>query len=298
MNPVMRGYADLLRLQFFFAWPVLFCSGYLLATSVYGVFSWYDLAKVALIGFFGFEAGFVLNDYVDRSYDARDVEAGKLTKYWRIFGTRPIPLGLVSPSQALGLFVLLVTAAVILISTLPFPNSVYVLLIMLFSYSVEVFYQVRKRKQRLPLAQLAGRIDFALFPVAGYLCIGSPDATALLYFLFFYPFAQAHLGANDLIDVENDKARGMNSVTTLYGLSGTALWIAGFTGIHVVTALLFMTRLGWIARGGIFLGLCLLIVANATINRSRTPDTGLKVLPLFHIAMLIYALSIGIDAVI
>jgi len=67
MNPVMRGYADLLRLQFFFAWPLLFCSGYLLATSVYGVFSWYDLAKVALIGFFGFEAGFVLNDYVDRS---------------------------------------------------------------------------------------------------------------------------------------------------------------------------------------------------------------------------------------
>jgi 4-hydroxybenzoate polyprenyltransferase len=298
MNPAMRGYVDLLRLQFFFAWPVLFCSGYLLSTSVYGLFSWYDLGKVALIGFFGFEAGFVLNDYVDRSYDARDVEAGKLTKYWRIFGTRPIPHGIVSPRQALALFVLLVTAAVILIATLPFPNSVYVLLIMLFSYSVEVFYQVRKRKQRLPLAQLAGRIDFALFPVAGYLCIGSPDETALLYFLFFYPFAQAHLGANDLIDVENDKARGMNSVTTLYGLSGTALWIAGFTGIHVVTALLFMTRLGWIARGGIFLGLCLLIIANATINRTRTPDTGLKVLPLFHITMLIYALSIGLDAVI
>ena len=65
---------------------------------------------------------------------------------------------------------------------------------LLFSYSVEVFYQVRKRKQRFPLAQLAGRTDFALFPVAGYLCIGNPDATALLYFLFFYPFAQAHLG--------------------------------------------------------------------------------------------------------
>ena len=298
MNPAMRGYVDLLRLHFFFAWPVLFCSGYLLATSVYGFFSWYDLAKVAMIGFFGFEAGFVLNDYVDRAYDARDVEAGKLTKYWRLFGTRPLPQGLVSPRRSLGLFVLLVAAAVILIATLPYPHSVYVLLIMLYSYGVEVFYQIRKRKQQFPFAQLVGRTDFALFPVAGYLCVGSPDMTALLYFLFFYPFAEAHLGANDLIDIENDRARGMNTVTTLFGLSGTALWIAGFTGIHIVTALLFMTHLGWIARGGILLGLCLLVIANVTINRSKTPDTGLRVLPLFHITMLIYALSIGLDAVI
>jgi len=65
-----------------------------------------------------------------------------------------------------------------------------------------------------------------------------------------------------------------------------------------VTALLFMTRLGWIARGGILLGLCLLVIANVAINRSKTPDTGLRVLPLFHITMLIYALSIGLDAVI
>lgn len=298
MNPAIRGYADLLRIQFFFAWPLLFCSGYLLATSVYGLFSWYDLAKVALIGFFGFEAGFVLNDYVDRRYDARDVESGKLTKYWRIFGTRPIPEGLVTSRQALGLFVLLATAAALLIATLPYPHSLFVLLIMLYSYGVEVFYQLRKRDQRFPLAQLVGRTDFALFPVAGYLCIGSPDSTALLYFLFFYPFAMAHLGANDLIDVENDRARGMNTVTTLYGFSGTALWIAGCTALHIVTALLFMTRLSFIGKGGIFLGLVLLSYANLAIHMDKTPDTGLKVLPLFHIAMLMYALSIGLDAVI
>jgi len=85
-------------------------------------------------------------------------------------------------------------------------------------------------------------------------------------------------------------------VATLYGLSGTALWIAGFTAIHVVTAVLFMTRLGWIARGGIVLGLCLLLVANMAISRDRTADTGLRVLPLFHITMLIYAVSIGFDS--
>lgn len=298
MNPVLRGYADLLRLQFFFAWPVLFCSGYLLATSVYGFFSWFDLAKVALIGFLGFEGGFVLNDYVDRNYDARDIESEKLTKYWRIFGKRPIPEGIIAPRQALGLFVLLAAATTVLISTLPYPHSALVFLIMVYSYGVEVFYQLRKRNQHFPVAQVVGRTDFALFPVAGYLCTGGPDIHALLYFVFFYPFALAHLGANDLIDIMNDEARGMKTVTTLYGISGTVIWIAGCIGIHVVTALLFMTRLGWIARGGILIGLCLLVTANVVINKNRTPDTTLKVLPLFHVTMLIYAVSIGIDSVL
>ena len=66
MNATLRAYIDLMRLQFSFAWPLLFSSGYLLATMTYGGFEWFVLAKVALIGFFGFEAGLVLNDYIDR----------------------------------------------------------------------------------------------------------------------------------------------------------------------------------------------------------------------------------------
>jgi 4-hydroxybenzoate polyprenyltransferase len=54
MNATLRAYIDLTRLQFSFAWPLLFCSGYLLATTVYGNFAWEDLVRVALIGFFGF----------------------------------------------------------------------------------------------------------------------------------------------------------------------------------------------------------------------------------------------------
>ena len=150
MHPAMRGYIDLLRLHFFFAWPVLICSGYLLATSVFGLFSWYDLARVALIGFFGFEAGFVLNDYIDRAYDARDVEAGKLTQYWRIFGTRPIAQGLVSPRQAFGIFVLLAAAAISIITTLPYPHSVYVLLILIYSVRYRGVLPGSKTKAVLP----------------------------------------------------------------------------------------------------------------------------------------------------
>jgi 4-hydroxybenzoate polyprenyltransferase len=297
MNTTLRAYIDLTRLQFFFAWPLLFCSGYLLATTVYGNFAMVDFVRVALIGFFGFEAGFVLNDYVDRQYDKKDIESDKLTRYWRIFGKRPLAEGLIPPNHALGLFLLLVAVTTGLIATLPYPNSLMVILIMAYSYTIEIFYQIEKRQpQKFPFAQIIGRTDFALFPVAGYLCLGNPDVNAFLYFVFFYPFALAHLGANDLIDITNDKARGLSTIPIVYDLTRTAYWIAGFTIIHGMMAYIFMTRLGLAGRSGIMAGLCLLIIANAVILRRKTPDATLKVLPLFHIAMMLYAGGIVADA--
>jgi 4-hydroxybenzoate polyprenyltransferase len=299
MNPTIRVYIDLTRLKFFFAWPLLFCSGYLLATTVYGNFTWFDLVRVSLIGFFGFEAGLVLNDYIDRDYDKKDIESDKLTKYWRIFKTRPIPAGLISPNHALSLFLGLAAITTILIVTLPYPHSLIVLLIMIYSYTIEMFYQIEKRQpQQFPFAQLIGRTDFALFPVAGYLCLGNPDLNAFLYFVFFYPFALAHLGVNDLIDVANDRARGMSTIPILYDIPRTTYWIAGFTIIHAMMAFLFMTRLGWFGRAGLLIGLILLIAANGVILKYRTPEACLKVLPLFHVTMLVYAGSIGLDSVL
>ncbi len=297
MNATIRAYIDLTRLQFFFVWPLLFCSGYLLATFVYGNFSWFDLIRVALIGFFGFEAGLVLNDYVDRNYDKKDIESDKLTKYWRLFKKRPIPAGLVSPTNALALFLLFAAIAAALIITLPYPHSLIVILIMVYSYTIEIFYQMEKRQvQKFPFAQVIGRTDFALFPVAGYLCLGNPDLNAFFYFLFFYPFAMAHLGANDLIDVANDRARGMSTVPMIYDIPRTCYWIAGFTIIHGMMAILFMTRLGWISRACVIVGLFLLIAANVVILKNKTPDTTLRVLPLFHVAMVLYAGGIVLQA--
>jgi 4-hydroxybenzoate polyprenyltransferase len=297
MNPTVRGFIDLTRLQFSFAWPLLFCSGYMLATTVYGNFSWFELARVALIGFFGFEAGFVLNDYIDREYDKKDIESDKLTKYWRIFNSRPIPAGLISPDQALAVFIGFAAITTALIATLPYPHSLLVFLIMVYCYTIEVFYQVEKRQtQQFAFAQLIGRTDFALFPVAGYLCLGNPDVNAILYFVFFYPFAMAHLGANDLIDVANDRVKGMSTIPILYDMDRTAYWIAGFTIIHALMAVLFMSRLGWIGRGGLTIGLVLLLVANVVILKKRTPEAGLRVLMLFHITMMVYAGSIILDS--
>ena len=297
MKESLKAYIDLTRAHFSFCWPLLFCSGLMLAFENYSGFSWSLTIRAGLIGLLGLEAGMVLNDYVDRETDKRDIELDKLTKYWRPFGKRPIPSGLISPGKALGLFFLLVTLALVLLATLPYPNSFYLLILMLCAYSLEYFYQVKKRNQRVPLAQLLGRIDVALFPVAGYLCYGSPDKTALLLFIIFYPWVIAHLGVNDLVDIKNDEARGMKTVAVLYGTRGTAKWILFFTIIHFLVAPLFLMELGAIASVGFVVGFVLLGMANYKIIRERSPEAGLAVLPLFHLTMAIYVISIILDYV-
>jgi len=286
---IQRAYIDLLRLHFAFAWPLLFCSGTVLAFAAYGGFSWTYLLTAALIGLLGFEAGMVLNDYVDRVYDTKDVE-DRMTRYWRVFGTRPIAEGLIPAHYALLLFAVLAIAALALILTLPYPHSLFVAVVMGYSYCAEVFYQVKKRSQSFPVAQLVGRTDFALFPVAGYLAAGMPDGTALLYFLFFYPYALAHLGANDLADLRNDLARGMQTITVLYGERGTAIWIAFFTVLHGIMAVFFAGVLGPVAQTALVAGFLLLVAANVCISRGGgTPEAGMRALPLFHVAMAVYA---------
>lgn len=295
MKENLKAYVDLTRLHFFFVWPILFCSGLFLAFQYYDGFSWLLVIKVALIGLLGFEAGLVLNDVVDSDVDKKDVEFDKLTKYWRVFGKRPIPQGLISQQKALLLFALLVSFTTILIFTLPFPQALYVFGIMILCYCLEVFYQIKKRKQSLPFAQLIGRIDFTLFPVAGYLCLGNPDINVLLFAFFFYPLALAHLGVNDISDVANDRVKEMNTIPVLYGMKGTVYWILFFSVLHFVAAVVFLNVLGTLALAGFAVSLSLLAVGNYMILRGKSADSGIKALPLFHVAMLIYAITIILE---
>lgn len=250
--------------------------------------------QAVLIGFMGFEAGLILNDIVDAEVDKKELPSdNKLTKYWRPFGERPVAQNLISRRQAIGLFTILVAVTAVIIFTLPFPNSVYVFSIMITCYSLEIFYQLKKRNEKRPIAQVIGRIDFALFLVAGYLCVGNPDLNALLLFLFFYPLALAHLGVNDLIDVANDQAKGMNTIPTLYSIKTTAYWILGFSIWHFVMAAVFLVNLGALLLVvGFAASFILIAVANAKILKEKTPQATIKVLPMFHVAMLIYAVTI------
>lgn len=295
----LKAYVDLTRLHFAFVWPVLFCTGLLLAFRDTNFFSWNLLIRVALIGLFGFEAGMVLNDIVDRNLDKLDVDQENLTPYWRPFKERPIPSGKVSYKEAVVIFLVFVFLSAVLIATLPFPNSLYIYGFMVYGYGMEVFYQIKKRDQKYPIAQLLGRTDLTFFLVAGYLCYGQLNITILWLVLFLYPWAQLHLGANDIVDLENDKAKSLNTVTTLYGIKGNLIWILLFSMVHIITASTFLIfGLGQIALYGFLISFVLIGIANTVLLVKKTTEAGLKVLPLFHASLLIYCFSIILDSVI
>ncbi|NMC36028.1 UbiA family prenyltransferase [Candidatus Beckwithbacteria bacterium] len=291
----LTAFLDLTRAHFIPAWILIFTAGFATGTVYYGGFSLILLLKVILIGAFGFEAGMVLNDWVDRDLDKKEQDHG-LTKYFRFFKTRPLVLGTLSPRQALATAIALASIAVGLIITLPSPHCWYVLVVMLYSYIVEYFYQIKKRKQQCPYSQLIGRTDFALFPVAGYLVIGHPDFLALMYFLFFYALAEAHLGINDLADLINDKAKKLVTIPRLYGSKGTVYWIGGFLFVHIVLSVIFIFNFQSKALPGFLLSYALLILVGYKIANSPKPKTALQFLPLVHGAMALQAIALILSA--
>jgi 4-hydroxybenzoate polyprenyltransferase len=294
----IKGYIDLTRAHFAIVWPILFCSGLMLAFKHYNYFSWSLLIRVALIGLFGFEAGMVLNDILDRNIDHIEPD-DKMTRYWRPFNKRPIPSGVVSLTEAVVIFCVFLAVAIGLIATLPYPNFLYVLGIMLYAYLVESFYNIKKRNQKAPFAQLLGRTDLTIFPLAGFLCFGQiTDFSIFIYLLFLYPWALAHLGTNDLADYENDKAKELKTITVLYGTKGNVIWVVISSIIHlaIVPAVYFVLDLGYVALGGICLAALIMIIANILLIRKQTPEIGLKILPAFHATLFLYTTSIIIDS--
>ncbi len=294
MSSKLKAYFDLLRLHFFFVWPVLFCAGLFFGFALNGGFSWILVLQAVLIAFLGFEAGLVLNDVVDANLDKKELATDKrLTKYWRPFGRRPISEGLIPQPRAAALFAVLVALTAAVIVTLPSPHSLLILATMFVCYTLEFFYQIKKRNEKAPIAQVVGRIDFALFLVAGYLVVGNPDFNALALFLFFYPLALAHLGVNDLADVANDQAKALYTPTTLYGSKATAYWILGFSVFHFAMAGVFLYVLGsYLAVVGFAVGFTLICIANLLVLKGKSAESAMKALPLLHLSMLIYAITI------
>lgn len=298
MRDKIKGYIDLTRAHFAPVWPLLFVSGLMLAFRNGGFFSGQILILAIFIGLFGFEAGMVLNDIVDHNVDKKDTD-NTLTNYWRPFKERPIPSGIISLKEAIAVFLVLVLTTVILIAFLPFPNLIYVYIIMGYAYSMEVFYQLVKKKQKFPFAQLLGRTDLVMFPIAGYLIVGQFDFTVILYILFLYPWALAHLGANDIVDTVNDEAKELKTIAGLYGIKGNKLWVNIFSVIQIITSAIFvLLDMGTIALIGFSIAWTLIIIANVIIIKSENSISRLKALPLFHATLLIYILSMIIDSMV
>ena len=89
----------------------------------------------------------------------------------------------------------------------------------------------------------------------------------------------------------------MKTIPILYGLKGTAYWILLFSAIHLVAIILFLSVLGTIAIAGFAVGFSLIAAANYIILKGKNAAAGMKALPMFHVAMLIYAITIILDYV-
>ena len=119
-----------------------------------------------------------------------------------------------------------------------------------------------------------------------------------MYFLFFYPLALSHLGLNDLIDFKNDLAKEMNTITVLYDIKGTIKWILAFNILHFITAISFLLILSRITMVGFLIPFGLLSFASYKLVKDPTPKNGLKILPLYHISMALYSVSLIIGSLL
>ena len=158
---------------------------------------------------------------------------------------------------------------------------------------MEIFYQMVKRKQSFPIAQILGRTDLLLFPIAGYLVFGQFNITIIYYLLFMYPWALAHLGANDIVDIRNDEAKQLKTIAGLYGIKGNKIWVVTFSMIHLISSAIFVIfDIGRAAIYGFIASWMLIILANIIILKGKDSKTWLKALPLMHASLLIYILTI------
>ena len=219
---------------------------------------WSALARVLLAGGIGFAGGFVLNDWAGWRTDkvmlaARAHEAeylAQLHRERRFTGTRPIAAGIVSPAAGLafGLGLMAVSGAICL--TFPSPNRWYLVAILAYSAVAEPAYCFIKEKQKLfPIATFFHAPMEALCPVAAYLAIRPPDLTPVGMFVAIYCWEVGFNQIYDTIDVENDRLRGITTLSSVLGVRFVAGW--GFAFSVLCTAALVFTW--WAAHAGLIM---------------------------------------------
>lgn len=67
--------------------------------------------------------------------------------------------------------------------------------------------------------------------------------------------------------------------------------------IHFGAIVIFLNVLGTLAIAGFTVGFLLISIGNYIILRGKSAGSGMKALPLFHLAMLIYAITIILEYV-
>ncbi len=231
----LGAYFDLTRMSYFGA-PVaaVFLFGTLVGFGVTGQFDWVVLVKVLFGGLLGTSAGFVLNDMADRRHDrviygeaVPDELYLRQIRMERPFTkARPLAAGILSPIEAGVLCAVLAGLAAVIALTFPPPRNYWILAILGYNFVGEPGYcWVKQRQMRFPLATFITGSLIGLWPVAGYAGAALPDRVAFLLFLVIFFWETGHNQVYDIVDYENDRRRGLNVMTVLYGLKAVSTWV-------------------------------------------------------------------------
>jgi 4-hydroxybenzoate polyprenyltransferase len=201
-------------------------------------------------------AGCAINDYADRDFDGSVAR----TK------TRPIAMGLVSPKEAIGVFVALSLLAATLLVFLNWPTR----LMSLVALALAAIYPFMKRVTHLPQVMLGAAFGWAV-PMAFMALNETIPLLAWLLFVATLIWALIYDTQYAMVDREDDLKIGVKSSAILFGRYDNL--IVGLLQI-VMLGLLFwvgrMAGLGWLYNLGLLCGAGL-FVYQQWLTRERQP---------------------------
>jgi len=194
---------------------------------------WSALGRIVLGGLIGFSGGFVLNDWADRTRDRLALEARihhpdyerQLRRERPFTRTRPLAIGLVSPNAGLAFALALIAVSAGIALTFPSPHRWYILSALAFCAAAEPLYcRLKPSQGDVPVATFFHAALLGVCPAVGYLALARPDWTALGLFLWLYLWEVGFNQLYDTVDAENDRLRGVATLSTTRGLPFVARW--------------------------------------------------------------------------
>ena len=199
----LRGYLYLVRLHkpigiFLLMWPALWA----LWLAGAGNPPW----SVVLVFVLGVvlmrSAGCAINDFADRDFD------GHVTRTRE----RPLATGLVSPAEAVGVFVVLCLLAFALVLTLSWETVA----LSVVAVALTVVYPFMKRYTHLPQVFLGAAFGWAI-PMAYMAVTGSIPLAAWVLFAATLVWALVYDTQYAMVDREDDLKVGIKSTAILFG---------------------------------------------------------------------------------
>ncbi len=239
-------------------------------------------------GLLGFACGFFISGSALVSNDYFDLEVDRVNA-----PSRPLPSGMVSPSEAILLAVIAMTIGL----AASFAISVNALILSLVFGAVGVFYNWRFKQTGL-LGNLMVAASVGITFILGGLAVGHPFS-AIVWFFSLTAFL-IDLGeeiAGDAMDMEGDKQRDSRSIAIMYGKK-FALRISGGVFLLLVLISFIPYFAGWLGITYLVI-ICfadaITLFSIAKLLKSQTPDQGRKYMRWIYIgalfAMLAYIIA-------